>query len=444
MRRKILEKFEKWKVDPKRMPLLLFGARQVGKTYILEEFGKSFENFHLINFEKNKVAHNAFSGNLDPKTIIQKLEIDLKIQIQKDDLLIFDEIQECPTAITSLKYFCEDLPSQAVVAAGSLLGVRIVETSFPVGKVDMLYMQPMSFEEFLLAKQEEKLHQLLQETNLNEHKTNIAHERLWDIFKEYLIVGGMPKAVKEFTDNYDNLANAYDKAILEQEKIINAYYIDIGKYCGKENAMHIRRILENIPEQLAQRQDGNSGRYKFKGVIPRKDQYSELVGSIDWLEAAGLVHRVQLLEHIDQTLPAYSRENFFKLYIFDVGLLRYLSRLDYNQILQYDFGTYKGYIAENFVLQELIYASEGRKKFFSWSQNTAEIEFLLDSRQGITPIEVKSGGNLKSKSLYAYSKRYEPKSMVILSGRSITTDEYLIKYPLYLSYKLPQLFMAPL
>ncbi len=440
MRRKILEKLQNWKTSPNKKPLLLFGARQVGKTYILKEFGKSFANFHLINFEQNKTAHHAFGLNLDPKTIIEKLEIDLKIKIHPNDLLIFDEIQECPNAITSLKYFCEDLPAQAVVAAGSLLGVRIAETSFPVGKVDMLYMQPMSFEEFLLARQEDKLYQLIEETKLLDPKTNIAHERLWNIFKEYLIVGGMPKVVDEFIQNLDNPSNAFDKAIIEQEKIINAYYIDIGKYCGKENSMHIRRILENIPEQLAQRQDGNSGRYRFKGVIPRKNQYRDLVSSIDWLEAAGLAYRVQLLDHISQPLPAYSKENIFKLYLFDVGILRALSRLDYNQILQYDFGTYKGYIAENFVLQELIYTTEGRKKFFSWGQNTAEIEFLLDSKDGIIPIEVKSGNNLKSKSLYAYAQRYEPKHIVILSGKVIAANDYAIKYPLYLTYKLPGLF----
>ncbi len=435
MKRSISRRLLEWKESIGRKPLLILGARQIGKTHSLKELGRSFDNYHLINFEENKLAKLAFAGNLNPKEILTNLELNLKIKIKPNDLIILDEIQECPEAITSLKYFCEGMSSQAIAAAGSLLGVRVSEASFPVGKIEILHMQPMSFEEFLFAR-DPQLHQIFLDTKIQTQLNNLVHESLWELFKEYLIVGGMPKAVDEFINYIDDKAKAFQKASKEQEQILKTYYLDIGKHCGKENSMHIQRIFENIPEQLARNQNNKSNRYLFKGVIPKKDRYKDLVGIIDWLEAAGLIHRVAILDHIERPLPAYSKENLFKLYLFDIGLLRALSRLDYREILRYDFGTYKGYLVENFVLQELIYASHGERKFFSWSQNTAEIEFLLETEDEVIPVEVKSGLNVKSKSLYSFAKRYSPSQLILLSGQNHHHNPPLLKIPLYLSARI--------
>ncbi len=440
MKRTILAKFDEWSKSKGRKPLLIYGARQIGKTYILLEFAKKhFSNYIYINFEKDKLVHADFNENLDPKEIINKLATRFNQTINPTtDLLIFDEIQECPRAITSLKYFCEDMPELKVMATGSLLGVKLVGVSFPVGKVDTLHMQPMSYEEFLQASGNEMLYEHFQA--IPETKKIYAHDQLWDLFKHYLIVGGMPAAVQAFFDNKDDLLlNRINSTVAVQERILENYYADIGKHSGKENSMHISRILQNVPEQLAREADESSSKFKFKNVIPGKTKYSQLVSSIDWLEAVGLVHRIQVLHHIDQPLSAYTKENFFKLYLFDMGMLRALSGLDPRVILDFQFGTYKGYYAENFVLQELVYASAGREKFYAWNENKAEIEFIRSIKGEIVPIEVKSGNKTRGKSLKSYADKYKPKYMIILSGQelNLSPDELLQKYPLYLAAKVP-------
>lgn len=440
MKRTILAKFEEWLEAKKRKPLLIYGARQIGKTYALLEFAKKhFSNYLYINFEKDKLVHEDFNVSLDPKEIIDKLAIRFNQKINPvTDLLIFDEIQECPQAITSLKYFCEDMPEMKVMATGSLLGVKLGGVSFPVGKVDTLHMQPMSYQEFLQASGNEILYEHFQK--IPQTKKAYGHDQLWDLFKQYLIIGGMPAVVQAFFDNKEDLLiNRINAATVVQERILEIYYADIGKHSGKENSMHISRILQNIPEQLAREADETTRKFKFKNVVPGKNKYNQLVSSIDWLQAVGLVHRIQILHHVDQLLSAYTKENFFKLYLFDIGILRALSGLDPRTILDFQFGTYKGYIAENFVLQEFVYASAGREKIYAWNENEAEIEFVRNIEGNIIPFEVKSGMKTRGKSLKSYADKYSPEYMVILSGQELklSNDEILRKYPLYLAAKTP-------
>ncbi len=439
MYRTITNKLIKWSNKSDRMPLMLYGARQIGKTHSLLEFAeKEFKNYIYINFEKEKDAQNFFAGNLEPKKIIAEISLKKEISIDsKTDLIIFDEIQECPNAITSLKYFCENLNELRVIAAGSLLGVKLGEVSYPVGKVEILHMQPMSFEEFLYANDHKQLIKIWQNLNLKEGEISAtAHDLFWELFKSYLIVGGMPKAVNTFFKHKNDLNQAYEQVTKVQESILETYYADIGKHCGKENSMHIRRIFENIPEQLSREQSESSSRFKFQGIIPKKKQYKELIGSIDWLEAAGLIHKIYLAHTAATPLIAYKKENFFKLFIFDVGLLRTLSSIDPIQILNYDFGSYKGYLVENFVLQEFIYQTAGRERFFSWQENTAEIEFLCDIDGKLVPIEVKSGSRTKAKSLASYINKYDPEYGIILSGANTEIKPKVRKYPLYLASKI--------
>lgn len=437
MYRTIIEKLKLWQAKEDRMPLILLGARQIGKTYVLEEFGKSaYKKYHIFNFEENKELYKFFNGNLNPQTIIDKIQIELEIEINiQDDLVIFDEIQECPNAITSLKYFCEKMPELNLIAAGSLLGVRLGTVSFPVGKVELMNMQSMSFGEFLLAANS-KLYKIWNELSINQTVDETYHKKLFEYFKHYLITGGMPKVVKTYIKLKDNLSKAFTEVEDMQKNIIQTYYADMGKHSGKENSMHLQRVFENIPEQLARSEDQSSKRYKFKGVIPRKKQYSDLINVIDWLETAGLIYNVKIVEQAKLPLSAYSKYNIFKLYLFDIGLLKSLSQIKTADILNYNLGQYKGYLVENFVLQEFIYRTAGRERFFSWQENTAEIEFLCDIDGKLIPIEVKSGSRTKAKSLASYINKYDPEYGIILSGANTEIKSKVRKYPLYLASRV--------
>jgi predicted AAA+ superfamily ATPase len=434
MKRNILQKLQEWRIKSERKPLLLRGVRQCGKTYILKEFGQTFSDTHYINFEKNQDIHTIFSPNLDPKRIINELSfyLDKKISIE-NDLLIFDEIQTCAQALTSLKYFQEDLPQMALCAAGSLLGLHLSEGSFPVGKVDMLHMFPMSFTEFLIAIEDEKsLHFI--ETSIETSLPEIVHQHLWNQFKNYLIVGGMPEIVQFFAANKkQNIVEVFDAIRQQQGTLLSAYYSDIAKHAGKVNAMHIDRILSSVPAQLARSQDQSAKKFQFKNIVPGIDRYQRLADAIDWLESAELIIKVPIVHSAELPLSAYVKENIFKLYLFDVGFLGAMSGLSPKTIWDYQYGTYKGYYAENFVAQSLL--ARGENKLFSWEDARAEVEFLIVKQDTVLPIEVKSGSVTKSQSLRKLVEKYHLPKRVILSGRnvSINSERSVYHYPLYLA-----------
>lgn len=439
MKRLILQDLMKWKEKTKRKPLIIKGVRQTGKTYSLKEFGEiCFKKTHYLNFENNPDAAKLFTTHFDPKRILSDLSFLLNTSIDiHHDLVIFDEIQACPPALTSLKYFFEQLPELALCCAGSLLGLHLGESPFPVGKVDFLDMKPMCYVEFLLAVDDSKSVEFLNGCTKNSSISDIAHQHLWQQFKIYLITGGLPEVVQTYLDNRHDLYTALTLVRQKQNELIYGYYADIAKHSGKSNAMHIDRVWRAIPSQLAQSHDGSASKFQFKGIIPGIDRYQRLSGVINWLLAAELIIKIPIVEHVELPLKAYTLDSRFKLYLFDVGILGALSDLPPKSILDYDYGTYKGYFAENFVAMEFI--AKGVSNLTSWQQNRAEIEFLYCLNENIIPIEVKSGWITRSQSLKTYVEKYRPAFRATFSAKSLLIDseKKFQNYPIYMVHWFP-------
>jgi len=439
MKRYIHDQLVRWKNKKDRKPLLLKGARQVGKTYSLKAFGaEAFPAFHYLNFEEHKGIHTIFKQDFDPSRILNELSLYLHKQIDaKQDLLIFDEIQECPDAIASLKYFQEQEPGLAICAAGSLLGIHLGEGSFPVGYVEFLDMHPMCFEEFLSGVGEDQLFNLLNNLKLNKSISEIAHSRLWDQLKIYFVTGGLPEIVDGYRDNKDNLFESLKMVREKQRNLFLQYLADMAKHAGKQNSMHIGQTWRAVPAQLARELDGSAAKFKFKNVVPGIKRYDKLAGPINWLLNAGLIIKVSIVNSGQIPFSAYTKENTFKLFLFDIGMLGAISDLPPKAILDYDYGTYKGYFAENFVAQEFI--CSGVNELHSWAEKTAEVEFLREIDGDVLPVEVKSGGVTQAKSLKVFAKKYNPKYRTIMSakGLQIDTKNKVHHYPLYLAYRFP-------
>ncbi len=439
MKRYIHDRLNAWKDKADRKPLLLKGARQVGKTYSLKAFGKeAFPAYHYVNFEEHRGTHTIFEEDFNPRRILNELSFYLHAPIdEKRDLLIFDEIQECPGAITSLKYFQEQEPDLAICAAGSLLGIHLGEGSFPVGKVEFLHMHPLSFEEFLWGVGEDQLHELLRNVNVDTSISKIAHDQLWDQLKRYLVVGGLPEVVDTYRAHRDNLFEALELVREKQKNLFLQYLADMAKHSGKNDAMHVERTWKNVPAQLARELDGSVSRFKFKGVVPGVKRYERLVGPIDWLLKAGLIIKAHIACKGQLPFSAYAKENTFKLFLFDVGMLGAMSGLSPKVILDYDYGTYKGYFAENFVAQEFI--CSGESDLYSWKEKTAEVEFLREVDGDVLPIEVKSGSVTQAKSLKVFSEKYNPPYRTIMSAKELHVEggSHIHRYPLYLAYRFP-------
>jgi predicted AAA+ superfamily ATPase len=422
MKRHAMDSLKRWKNSNHRKPLIIRGARQVGKTYLLKQFGQeAFQHSHYINFEKDNLT-NLFEGNLHPERLVNELSFYLHCSINvKEDLLIFDEIQACPAAITSLKYFQEEMPELALCAAGSLLGVKLNTASFPVGKVDWLDMHPLTFSEFLEATGESMLVEYFEQLKLDSEPSHTAHEQLFERLKHYFVVGGLPAAVLEYQAKQTNLFDAFESVRTLQSHLIRDYYADIAKHAGKVNAMHIDRVWQSVPAQLAQAQEETSARFKFKNIIPGIDRFSRLAGAIDWLENAGLILKSSIVNSAQLPLQAYVEEGFFKLFMFDVGILGAMGGLSPKTILDYNYGTYKGYFAENFVAQSLI--ASGAKRLFTWQEKQSEVEFIQDIDGQIIPLEVKSGSVTHAKSLSQFTQKYHPAYRVVLSAKNLYRDE---------------------
>ncbi|MBU1122631.1 MAG: AAA family ATPase [Candidatus Omnitrophota bacterium] len=435
MKRDIWSKLIEWKNKKDRKPLILKGARQVGKTYILQAFGKEcFSQAHYLNFEKYKQVAKIFEGDLIPQNILRDLSFYLDASIDKEkDLVIFDEIQNAPRALTSLKYFQEELPELAICAAGSLLGIQLSDESFPVGKVEFLNMFPMSFEEFLAGTGDRKSFEFLQGRKKIDAIPDIVHSHLWEQLKIYFVTGGLPEIVKTFGEYKDDLFIALQKVREKQDNLLSTYIADIAKHSGKQNAMHIERLWRNIPARLAREQDGSAGKFKFKGIIPGVRRYSRLSGSIDWLVSSGLIIKAHIVNSGQLPFSAHIAENSFKLYVFDTGLLGALSDLPPKSIMEYDYGTYKGYFAENFAAQEFLFS--GVKELYCWKKGSAEVEFLREINGDVLPIEIKSGWVTQAKSLKVFAQRYNSKYRTIFSANNLFIDSVnkVRSYPLYLA-----------
>lgn len=434
MKRTIELQLKKWLDAQNRQPLILFGARQVGKTYSLKQFGKDhFNRAHYFNFEEDPNLATIFEQDFKVDRIISALSFHLDAPIEKTDLIIFDEIQECSKALTALKYFAENRPGQPVCAAGSLMGVKVARGSFPVGKVQYLWLRPMTFREFLLGIDDKKGYDAfgLLETSKRSEKT--VHDYLWQRLKEFYVTGGLPRAVLTYQQNGDSKVEAFQKVRTLQAGLVKDYISDFAKHSGKINAVHIQRIFENVPMQLSRYFDGSVKRYKFKEALPNKKGYAQLAGPIEWLVKSGLVHQVKICNRAEIPLESFCKENRFRLYLFDVGLLGCMLQIPPAVMMAQDYGITKGYFAENFVAQALLHGQEER--LYGWQENQAEIEFLKVMADAIIPIEVKAGTRTQAKSLKAYRDRYDPPYAIKISGKALHIDdkERCRRYPLYMA-----------
>ena len=417
MKRNLYPLLLDWKNSKSRKPLILRGARQVGKTFLLKKFGElEYPTFHYFNFEREPGLNSFFDSDLDPQKIIHNLALKLgKVINVQNDLVIFDEIQNCPKALTALKYFCEDLPELNLACAGSHMGLIFMDGSFPVGKAHFLDLYPMNFEEFLNYRNQNAW-EVFQKCKTSLALSDIEHEILWNHLKEYYVVGGMPEAVKVFIST----KGGFLQSRIIQKDLVEQYINDFHKYSGKLNALQLATVFKDIPKQLSTTQDGNAQKYKFKGVLKGKIGYRELSGPIEWLTSSSLAMKINISNKAEVPLLSYCKANMFKLFMFDIGILGAMLDLDINSILDQNYGTTKGYFAENFVAQELL--ANGEKTLIGWNQNKAEIEFLIQSQNNITPIEVKSGTNLKAQSLTSFLKRYSPKKAIKVSAKNFHID----------------------
>lgn len=436
MKRTIYKKLLDWKIAKDRKPLVLKGARQTGKTYILLDFGKNeFQKTHYINFQKDPSAAKIFDADLTPSHIIESLEFYLDTSVDfYNDLVFFDEIQDAPRALTSLKYFCEEKPELAVVCAGSLLGVTQSDEPFPVGKVTFLNLYPMSFQEFLLAIHDNKSCDLIQNIKYPDIVPPVIHEHLLKRLKEYFITGGLPEVVQTYCRKHKDRLTAFEEVRKKQLDLIIGYTSDFSKYSGKVRANEINAVFESIPAQLAK------DKKKFKAsLVMANARFSKLKSPIDWLTHAGLFIKVKISNSGEIPFNAFTAENRLKLYLFDIGILGALSQIPPKAIfLQNDlFATFKGAFCENYVAQEFICSGSG--PLYSWMSNTAEIEYIREIDGNVYPVEVKAGKSGKLKSLNVFAKKYPVKYRTRISGRNLEFNEQaeIHSYPLYLACRFP-------
>ena len=413
MERNLYQKLVEWKHKPSRKPLLLKGARQVGKTWLLTDFGnKEFSQTHTLNFERDPDACTLFEGSLSPNTILRNLELYLNRSVNiSSDLILFDEIQDCPKALTSLKYFAEEQPELAICCAGSHIGLAVGSSSFPVGKVELLTLYPMTFREFLEAQHKKLIEMIDAPPPIPE----VFHSRLWEELKTYYVTGGMPEVVQSYL-NHQPASHETFLGIREvQNRLIQGYSADFAKHSGKTNAAHVNRVFDNVPEQITKTVDSSVSRYRFKDVIPGYSKFSQLGGPIDWLIQSGLILPVYIVDSPAIPLRSRRKNSTFKLFLFDIGLLGCLADIPIRSVLSQDFGSYKGFLAENYVAQEL--QSSGAPELYSWKGKTSEIEFLVVINENIIPIEVKSGSRFhRAKSLAVYREKYNPVYTVVVTA----------------------------
>ena len=427
MRRKIAQELIKWKNKPSRMPLIINGARQVGKSYILQEFGKlEFDNFIIVNLETDKALVEKFEENITPVPIIQYIEYAHSQRIiPGKTLIVFDEIQACERALTSLKYFCEQTPEYHVAAAGSLLGIAVnrEKYSFPVGKVDEIMLFPMDFEEFLWALDREDFSKLIQEHFESNEPLDI-HSILIDLYNKYLIVGGMPAAVKEFINT-----NSFVAAADIQNRILNEYIADMAKYAEPATSIKIRACYESIPAQLAKENR------KFQYSVIQKGGSATIFGeSIEWLLFAGVILKCQKTTQGLMPIKVYVDLSDFKLYMSDVGMLTMKSGIAAQAILSpiETNNTFVGAIAENYVAQA--FAANQIPLLYWKNDNTAEVDFVIQKGVDVIPVEVKSGMRIRSKSLNIFMNRYKCPYCIRISKKNFGFENGIKSVPLYAAF----------
>lgn len=433
MIRDAIDNLIKWKKSFQRKPLIIRGARQVGKTWLMREFGRThYEKYAYINFDNNERMESLFKGDIDTKRIITALQIETGITIEAaTTLIIFDELQEVPRALTSLKYFCENAPEYHIIAAGSLLGVALHPgTSFPVGKVDFMTLYPLNFLEFINATGNNNLVELLKSNDF-QMITSFKGKYI-DLLKQYYYIGGMPEAVSSFVANND-----FTTVREIQKKILTAYEQDFSKHAPNETVPRIRMLWTSIPSQLAK-----ENRKFIYGLIRQGARAREYELAMTWLIDCGLIYKVGRVSKPDMPLMAYQDFNAFKLFALDVGLLSAMSDLNLKSILDGNkiFEKFKGALTEQYVLQQLITDIEIKPYYWSAEKSTGEIDFIFQNDNDVIPLEVKAAENLQAKSLKNYCLKYNPKSAIRTSMSDYRKEDWLTNVPLYAINILSSIF----
>ncbi|SDM85789.1 ATP-binding protein [Acetanaerobacterium elongatum] len=424
MYRIAIENLYKWKESKHRKPLIIEGARQVGKTWLMKEFGKkAYADTVYINFDSNSRMTELFASDLDTDRLIMGLELYAGRKINPDNtLLIFDEVQEVPRALSSLKYFYENAPQYHIVCAGSLLGIALHQgTSFPVGKVDFLKLYPLSFKEFLMATGNERFAELLDKQDypmITSFKQNYI-----DAIKHYYFVGGMPEAVQSFADDKD-----FNEVRNIHKRILAAYEQDFFKHAPYEIVPKIRMIWNSIPSQLAK----ENKKFVY-GLVREGGRAKEYETAIMWLSDCGLIHRVSRVSAAGFPLKAYEDLKAFKLFIVDVGLLGCMTGLRQSTLLDGNdlFTEFKGALTEQYVCQQLKTIDDLGVYYYTNDRGSCEIDFVIDTGELIIPVEVKAEVNLKAKSLRVYKDKYNPALSVRTSMADYKREEWIVNLPLY-------------
>ena len=424
MERRALQDLVKWKDREDRKPLVLKGARQVGKTWLMKEFGASeYKSTVYINFDNNERMKALFEGSMEVERLVTGLELYAGHKIDPDNtLLIFDEVQEVPRALTSLKYFNEDAPQYQIVCAGSLLGVALHQgTSFPVGKVEFLDLYPLSFFEFMMAMDKERYVELLRKGDFD--MATAFKQDYIELLKHYYYVGGMPEAVQTFADNRD-----FNEVREIQRRILEAYEQDFSKHAPNEAVPRIRMLWNSIPAQLAK-----ENKKFIYGLIKEGARAKEYELAMLWLTDCGLVHKVHRVTTPSLPLKAYEDLKAFKLFLVDVGLLSCMVGLRQDVLLDGNelFKEFKGALTEQYVLQQLKTTKGLNIYYWTADRGTAEVDFVIDNGSDVIPVEVKAEVNLQAKSLKVYRDKFQPKLSIRTSMADYKRDDWLLNLPLW-------------
>ena len=437
MRRYIKEQLIEWKNRKDRKPLILKGARQVGKTYILKEFGEEqYENIAYFNFDHDETLKGLFLSTKDPKIILEQLVFATgKVIKPEKTLIIFDEIQECPDALNSLKYFQEEANEYHIVCAGSLLGIKLSHTSFPVGKVDYLEMYPMTFTEFLLADNQDNLVYYMESITKIEKIPDIIFEQLNEKMKAYFIIGGMPEVVKVWVETKD-----IEEVTRIQKQILNGYENDFGKHTNTSNMQSkIFIIWESIVSQLAR--ENKKFLYQVAKDGARAREYED---AVNWLNNSNIVNKIFNVTKPDFPLNAYTDLSSFKLYMSDVGLLRRKANLDSRIVIEGNrlFEEFKGALTENFILNMLLFKFDNRPNYYVFDRH--EIDFIIQYKNEIIPIEVKAGESVNNTSLTKFNEANKNKISIRFSTKNLDKSGKILNVPIFMAEYVDKLISIEL
>lgn len=432
MYRIAMEKLLKWKQSKRRKPLIIEGARQVGKTWLMKEFGRqAYADTVYINFDSNSRMAELFASDLDTERLIMGLELYIGRKIDPENsLLIFDEVQEVPRALTSLKYFYENAPEYHIVCAGSLLGIALHQgTSFPVGKVDFLKLYPLSFKEFLMATGKERFAELLDKRDF---PMITSFKQLYiDALKQYYFIGGMPEAVQSFVENKD-----FNEVREIQKRILAAYDQDFSKHVPIEIVPRLRMLWNSIPSQLAK-----ENKKFIYGLIREGARAKDYETAIMWLSDCGLVHKVSRVNAAGIPLRAYEDLKAFKLFVVDVGLLGCMTGLRQRTLLEGNdlFAEFKGALTEQYVCQQLKTMEDLDVYYYTNDRGSCEVNFIIDTGEQVVPVEAKAEVNLRAKSLKTYYEKFSPQISVRTSMADYKREEWLVNLPLYAIDQITQI-----